>query len=147
MAEIFPALLQQLSIQWNTGIPGLEYLSDDPSVPLVFQRLPDPGMAGDSRGGEAIRRHCPVAPLRTLAPAGYLGEKRAGSPVDSLSKRERDILQLLVDGRSNRDVARQLSISVKTVETYRSRMLQKLGISNIAELVKFAIAHGLTGVK
>jgi DNA-binding NarL/FixJ family response regulator len=98
------------------------------------------------RAVHAGRRYL-TSRINDLVIAGYLGEKRAGSPLDSLSKRERDILQLLVDGRSNRDVARQLSISVKTVETYRSRMLQKLGISNIAELVKFAIAHGLTGVK
>lgn len=85
--------------------------------------------------------------INHLVIAGYLDGKRAGSPLDSLSKRERDIFQLLADGRGNRDIARLLSISVKTVETYRSRMLQKLGISNMAELVKFAIAHGLTRVK
>jgi DNA-binding NarL/FixJ family response regulator len=109
----------------------------------------------DSAGAElvaAIRavhagRRYLTEKVNDLVIAGYLGDKRAVSPVDSLSKRERDILQLLVDGRGNREVAQLLSISVKTVETYRSRMLQKLGLSNIAELVKFAIAHGLTGAK
>jgi DNA-binding NarL/FixJ family response regulator len=85
--------------------------------------------------------------VNELVIAGYLGERRAVSPVDGLSKRERDILQHIVDGRSNKDTARLLCISVKTVETYRSRMLQKLGIKNVAELVKFAIAHGLTQIK
>lgn len=82
--------------------------------------------------------------INELVIAGYLGESRAASPLESLSKRERDILQHIVDGHSNKDAARLLNISVKTVETYRSRMLQKLGIKNVADLVKFAISHGLT---
>lgn len=85
--------------------------------------------------------------INELVIAGYLGEKRAASPLESLSKRERDILQHIVDGRNNRETAELLHISVKTVETYRSRMLQKLGIKNVTELVKFAITHGLTQVK
>jgi DNA-binding NarL/FixJ family response regulator len=85
--------------------------------------------------------------INELVIAGYLGEKRAASPLESLSKRERDILQHIVDGRNNRETAELLHISVKTVETYRSRMLQKLGIRNVTELVKFAITHGLTEVK
>lgn len=85
--------------------------------------------------------------INELVIAGYLGERRAGSPLESLSKRERDILQHIVDGCSNRETAELLHISVKTVETYRSRMLQKLGIKNVTGLVKFAISHGLTQVK
>jgi DNA-binding NarL/FixJ family response regulator len=85
--------------------------------------------------------------INDLVIAGYLGEKRAASPLESLSRRERDILQHIVDGRNNRETAELLHISVKTVETYRSRMLQKLGIKNVTELVKFAITHGLTEVK
>lgn len=85
--------------------------------------------------------------INELVIAGYLGENRAASPLESLSKRERDILQHIVDGRNNRETAELLHISVKTVETYRSRMLQKLGIKNVTELVKFAITHGLTQVK
>ena len=109
----------------------------------------------DSAGAElvaAIRavhagRRYLTEKVNELVIAGYLGERRAASPLESLSKRERDILQHIVDGRSNKDAARLLNISVKTVETYRSRMLQKLGIKNVAELVKFAISHGLTQVK
>lgn len=85
--------------------------------------------------------------INELVIAGYLGENRAASPLESLSKRERDILQHIVDGKNNRETAELLHISVKTVETYRSRMLQKLGIRNVTELVKFAITHGLTQVK
>jgi DNA-binding NarL/FixJ family response regulator len=85
--------------------------------------------------------------INEMVIAGYLGENRAESPLQSLSKRERDILQHIVDGRNNRETAELLHISVKTVETYRSRMLQKLGIKNVTDLVKFAITHGLTQVK
>lgn len=109
----------------------------------------------DSAGAElvaAIRavhagRRYLAGQVSELVVAGYLGERRGNSPLESLSRRERDILQLIVDGRSNREAAEQLSLSVKTVETYRSRMLQKLGIDNVADLVKFAISHGITQVK
>ena len=66
------------------------------------------------------------------------------SPLESLSQRERAILQLLVEGSSGIDIARQLNISPKTVDTYRSRMMQKLGIGDLPGLVKFALQHGLT---
>lgn len=85
--------------------------------------------------------------INELVIAGYLGEARGHSPLDSLSARERDILQLVVDGQSNAEAAARLHLSVKTVETYRSRMMQKLGLRNVTELIKFAIAHGLTQVK
>lgn len=76
----------------------------------------------------------------------YLDERRTG-PLDSLSRRERDILQLIVEGHSNSEAAGILCLSVKTVETYRSRMMQKLGLSDLPALVKFAIEHGLTQLR
>ncbi|MEW6717012.1 MAG: response regulator transcription factor [Chloroflexota bacterium] len=65
-------------------------------------------------------------------------------PIASLSFREREVLQLVVEGKSSAEIAKILSISVKTVETYRSRMMLKLGINDIPALVKFAIQYGLT---
>jgi DNA-binding NarL/FixJ family response regulator len=62
---------------------------------------------------------------------------------DSLSAREREIFQLVAEGRTNRDVADILSISPATVETHRARILQKLGIHNTAELVLFAVRRGI----
>jgi DNA-binding NarL/FixJ family response regulator len=67
-----------------------------------------------------------------------------GSPLSKLSTREREILQLVVEGKSSADIGRTLFISPKTVETYRSRLMQKLGISDLAGLVKFAIQHDIT---
>jgi DNA-binding NarL/FixJ family response regulator len=67
-----------------------------------------------------------------------------GSPLSKLSTREREILQLVVEGKSSADIGRTLFISPKTVETYRSRLMQKLGISDLAGLIRFAIQHGIT---
>ena len=68
----------------------------------------------------------------------------AESPLARLSSRERQVLQLVVEGKSSADIAGVLFLSLKTVETYRSRLMQKLGISDLPGLVKFAIQHGLT---
>jgi DNA-binding NarL/FixJ family response regulator len=74
----------------------------------------------------------------------FIATHHTASPLESLSAREREILQLIANGHSNPETARLLSLSVKTVETYRSRLMQKLGIDNLPALVKFAIEHGLT---
>lgn len=68
----------------------------------------------------------------------------AKSPLARLSAREREVLQLVVEGRTSAEIAKILSLSLKTVETYRSRLMGKLGISDLPGLVKFAIQHGLT---
>jgi DNA-binding NarL/FixJ family response regulator len=69
------------------------------------------------------------------------------SPVSLLSKRERHILQLVVEGKSSSEIGAQLFLSPKTVETYRSRIMHKLSINDIPGLVKFALQHGLTALE
>jgi len=66
------------------------------------------------------------------------------SPLEKLSPREREILQMVAEGKSSAEIAEILFISPKTVETYRSRLMQKIGVSGIPSLVKFAVLHGLT---
>ena len=61
-----------------------------------------------------------------------------------LTNREREVLQLLAEGKSTRQIAEVLSISIKTVETHRRLMMDKLDIHSIAELTKFAVREGLT---
>lgn len=61
-----------------------------------------------------------------------------------LSTREREVLQLAVEGQSNAEIAESLSLSIKTVGTYRSRLMDKLDIHDLPGLVKFAIRNGLT---
>ena len=69
------------------------------------------------------------------------------SPLERLTAREREILQLVVEGRTSAEIAETLFISRKTVETYRSRLTEKLGVKDVPGLVKFAIQHGLTSLE
>jgi len=62
---------------------------------------------------------------------------------DPLSDREREVLRLLALGHTNQEIAKQLYISVRTAETHRAHIMQKLQLSSRAELVRYAIAHGL----
>jgi DNA-binding NarL/FixJ family response regulator len=66
------------------------------------------------------------------------------SPVDSLSTRERQVVQLVVEGHTSNEIARMIHLSPKSVETYRSRLMLKLGVRDLPSLVKFALEHGLT---
>ena len=69
------------------------------------------------------------------------------SPLDGLSRREREILQLVSENHCSQKIAELLNVSPKTVETYRSRLMQKLGLRGTPDLVKFAIRHGLTSTQ
>ena len=80
--------------------------------------------------------------LAESAPDPASGHAR--SPVDSLSTRERQVLQLVVEGRTSNEIARMIHLSPKSVETYRSRLMLKLGVRDLPSLVKFALEHGLT---
>ncbi len=68
------------------------------------------------------------------------------NPLTRLSLREREVMQLVVEGKSSAEIAEILSLSSNTVDTYRSRLMQKLGISDLPSLVKLAIQHGLTSL-
>jgi DNA-binding NarL/FixJ family response regulator len=75
------------------------------------------------------------------------GSDKSGSlvsPIDKLSMRERQVLQLVVEGKSSAEIAAIVHLSPKSVDTYRSRLMKKLGLANVPELVKFAVQHGLT---
>lgn len=62
---------------------------------------------------------------------------------DELSERERDVLRLIALGHTNAEIADQLYISIRTVESHRAHIQQKLGVSSRAELVRYALGHGL----
>jgi DNA-binding NarL/FixJ family response regulator len=72
-----------------------------------------------------------------------LSDAAITDPYDSLSEREREIFQLIAEGRSNKDVALMLSISPATVETHRAHILEKLDVHNTAELVLYAVRKGI----
>lgn len=73
-------------------------------------------------------------------------QKGNGSAFSVLSPREREVLQLLAEGNSTAQIAVGLHVSVKTVETYRQHIMEKLNIRNIAELTKYAIREGITSL-
>jgi len=66
------------------------------------------------------------------------------APVEPLTLVEGKILKLVVEGKSNAKVAALLGLSPRTVETYRARLMRKLGVTNLPDLVKYAIKHGIT---
>ena len=68
------------------------------------------------------------------------------SPLDRLSTREREIMQLLVEGHNTRDIAKMLSVSPKTIESHRHNVMQKLGVDSLSELTRIAIREGLTSL-
>jgi two-component system response regulator NreC len=77
---------------------------------------------------------------------GYLHRQSdsENSPYSVLTAREREVLQLIAEGKSTKVVARELFVSVKTVEWHRSQLMKKLRMQSVAELVKYAIREGLT---
>jgi DNA-binding NarL/FixJ family response regulator len=64
-----------------------------------------------------------------------------------LTPREREVLQLLAEGRTTKQIASQLNVSVKTVETHRRQVMEKLDIHSVAELTKYAVREGLTSLE
>ena len=73
-----------------------------------------------------------------------LSGRSGTSPLESLSRREREIIKLVADGHSSAAIGEMLHLSPKTVDSYRSRLMQKLHITELAGLIKFAIQYGLT---
>lgn len=76
----------------------------------------------------------------------YLGRERNDQAGPALSPREQEVLCLVAGGRSTKQAARDLSVSVKTIETHRRNLMDKLQIDNVADLTKYAIRHGLCGL-
>jgi DNA-binding NarL/FixJ family response regulator len=72
--------------------------------------------------------------------------KRDGEPAGLLTNKEREVLQLLAEGRSSRQIAGTLSVSERTVESHRHQIMRKLNIHSVAELTKYAIREGITSV-
>ncbi len=143
-------------------------LEIDPAVKVIFlsmlgtpehvYRALQAGASGyllkESAGREVV-----VAVLAVAAGSQYFSQAIAGmlvtnylnvhnsqiekSPLERLSQREREVLQMVVEGKSSAEVGQLLHLSTKTVETYRSRMMHKLGVSDIPSLIKLAIQLGL----
>jgi len=69
--------------------------------------------------------------------------KHVTDPIDLLTSREREVLQMLAEGKTNKEIATTLNLSVYTVEAHRGRIMEKLNVHSINELVRFAVRNGL----
>lgn len=75
--------------------------------------------------------------------AAYYAEDIASTPIEHLSDREFQVFRMIARGMSTTDIANELSLSVKTISTYKTRTLSKLGVHNTSELIRFAIDRGI----
>jgi DNA-binding NarL/FixJ family response regulator len=151
------------------GMDGLEVVARlhalRPKLPILVLTMHEEEQyviraLGAGAMGYATKRSAPEELVRAIRKvhggARYLSEAAsealagrvargagAESPLDSLSNREVQVLRGLALGRTNREIAETYNISVKTVDTYRARLLSKLRLRNNAELSRFAIQHRL----
>lgn len=130
-----------------TGIVILSMHSSTEMVREAFAAGARGYVLKESAGGEVVRA------VRTVVAGGrFVGEGVAykalaedtASGIASLTAREREILPLIANGKSNAEAGVILGLSPRSVETYRLRLMQKLGIEDLPTLVKFAIRHGMT---
>jgi two-component system response regulator NreC len=145
--EGLPALLQ--------AAPGMRVLmlsmQDDPryvreafeagASGYVLKEAADTDVVDAVRAVAAGEQYVHPALGARLVSAASEEKKRAEE--DPLSDREREVLRLLALGHTNQEIAALLFISVRTAETHRAHVLQKLGLSSRAELVRYALDHGL----
>ena len=126
-----PAYVQQALLAGALG-----YVAKESAGPVLVEavRAVQAGQRylSESLDGEAMQR--------------FLTESGARDPLDPLSAREREVLRHMVEGRTIAETAQQLGLSPKSVETYRSRLMTKLGMDDLPSLVKFAIRNGITTV-
>src|SRR4029077_9279570 len=83
--------------------------------------------------------------LLTRIQRGDLESKGDPGPLDGLSPREQQVLRLVAEGKTSKDIAVMLDLGLQTVRTYRKTLMKKIGVTNIASLTQVALAAGLTG--
>jgi DNA-binding NarL/FixJ family response regulator len=83
--------------------------------------------------------------LLTRIQRGDLESKNLPGPLDGLSPREQQVLRLVAEGKTSKDIAVMLDLGLQTVRTYRKTLMKKIGVTNIASLTQVALAAGLTG--
>ena len=145
--EVLPKLLKESP---DTKVLVLS-MQDDPSYVREAFAAGASGYVLKEAADEEV-----VAAVREIAGGGHsvhpaLGarmvaaeaQERAAAEADPLSDREREVLRLLALGHTNQEIAEQLYISVRTAESHRAHIMQKLRLGTRAELVRYALAHGL----
>jgi len=136
----------------GTKVIILSVHSDTEHIYRAFQAGAKGYLLKESAGDEVVKavhavyqdRQYISQKLSDVLPLSYARQRQVRSPFEMLSAREREVLQLTVQGATSAVIAGKLALSPKTVDTYRSRLMEKLGVQNLPELVRFAIKHGLT---
>lgn len=113
------------------------YVSKEASTDALFRAI-DSVQTGQTFFSPEIAQ----AALHQLVQSG--GKKE---PFDQLTAREREVLVLIAEGKSNKEIATKLGIGVRTIETHRERIMRRLDIHSVAGLTKFAIANGLIALE
>jgi DNA-binding NarL/FixJ family response regulator len=121
---------EELILALSVAASGLEYVSPSVVDGVSHEGSSPRGAAHEDSLIPPSSRRCPAS----MAPK-------------ALSPRERDVLRLIADGQSSKDIAMTLDIAVTTVETHRRQLMAKLQIRTIAELTKYAIREGLTSLQ
>ena len=85
-------------------------------------------------------------PVAKIALNQYDSDADETKPVAKLSEREREVLALIAEGKSNKEIAMHLGIGVRTTETHRERIMRKLDLHSVAGLTKFAISNGIVSL-
>lgn len=138
----------------ETGIVILSIHSDLEHIFRSLQAGAQGYIIKESAGSEVIsavravylgRRYLSPT-IRDTVMEAYMHNRQIQSPLELLSLREKEVLQLTVEGNSSAAIAEKLGLSSKTVETYRSRLMGKIGVRDLPELVRFAIKHGITPI-
>jgi two-component system, NarL family, invasion response regulator UvrY len=166
-ARKFDLVLLDISLPGRNGLDLLKQLSRDyPALPVVILSMypeEDYAIRALSLGAcgyltkESASEEIETAVQKVLSGGRYIspslaetvavhlgsGLDKGALPHDALSSREAQFLRMIGSGKTPSQIADELSLSIKTVSTYRSRVLAKLKLSNNAELIKYAIKHGL----
>ena len=99
---------------------------------------------------DVVANHTYLSPkVSSMVVEGYIHRlpEHENSVYSILTPREREVLQLIAEGKSTKTIAKELYVSAKTIEWHRSQLMKKLEIQSVAELVKYAISEGLTCVQ
>jgi two-component system response regulator NreC len=110
------------------------------AIGYVLKGSSEDSLVSAVRAAAAGRRFL-SPPIRETAIHAYIEQSKAGSldPYDTLTRRQREVLQLAANGKTNAEMAARLNISPRTVENHRAALMQKLGLQNQSELIRYAI--------
>ncbi|MGQ9557910.1 MAG: response regulator [Desulfurispora sp.] len=119
------------------------------ALAYVEKEAVDTELLAAVRAASAGRFYLHQGHMQNLLSALLLDKEQADplDPYQLLSAREREVLRLIARGYSLTEIAELLSLSVKTVETYKSRIMQKLGFCKKSQLIEYALAQGVLGVR